>query len=117
MGLAEPSGQPPPDTTGDRTAMTTRTARTAAASPDTLTGDRTAMTLTIDAAELRRIALAVEKSAAKDDSRPVLQGIHARIAGNRLTLAAADGFRLSTAHATLDESAAHDATAILEPVS
>ncbi len=33
--------------------------------------------LTLSAAELRRIALAVAKSAAKDDSRPVLTGIHA----------------------------------------
>jgi DNA polymerase III sliding clamp (beta) subunit (PCNA family) len=72
--------------------MTTRTARTMTASldsHDTLTGDAHAMTtLTIAAAELRRITLAVEKSAAKDDSRPVLAGIQATITGDRLTLAA-----------------------------
>jgi DNA polymerase III sliding clamp (beta) subunit (PCNA family) len=63
--------------------MTTRTARRLATTHDTTQATRT-MTLTIDAAELRR-----------------------------LTLAAADGFRLSTAYATLDESAP-DASAILE---
>jgi hypothetical protein len=57
------------------------------ASHDTTTGAHAAMTtqtLTIDAAELRRIALAVEKSAAKDDSRPALAGIQARIEGDQL---------------------------------
>ena len=44
-------------------------------------------TLTIAAAELARIVKAVEKSAAKDDSRPALAGIHARVTGDRLTLA------------------------------
>ena len=92
--------------------MTTRTARRLATTHDTTQETRT-KTLTIDAAELRRLTLAVEKSAAKDDSRPVLAGISATIAGDRLTLAAADGFRLSTAYATLDD-AAPDASAILE---
>ena len=50
-------------------------------------------TLTI-AAELRRIVLAVEKSCAYDDSRPVLAGIYARVEGNRLTLVPAGDFRL-----------------------
>ena len=55
------------------------------------------MILTIDAAELRRIILAVEKSAARDDSRPVLAGIQATVKGDHLNVAAADGFRLSVA--------------------
>jgi DNA polymerase III sliding clamp (beta) subunit (PCNA family) len=46
--------------------------------------------------------------------RPVLAGIHAEVNGDRLTLAAADGFRLSTAYATLDASAETDTSAILE---
>lgn len=92
---------------------TTRTPATTQDAHDTLTGAH-AMTITIDAAELRRLILAVEKSAARDDSRPVLAGIQATINGDRLTLAAADGFRLSTAYATLDAAPAHDASAILE---
>src|SRR5688572_9688902 len=92
--------------------MTTTNTRTPATTHDT-TQENAAMTLTIDAAELRRIALAVEKSAAKDDSRPVLAGIHASVKGDRVTLAAADGFRLSTAYAKLDDTA-HDTSAILE---
>src|SRR5829696_6232199 len=91
--------------------MTHRTVGTPATTHATTQETRT-MTLTVDAAELRRIALAVEKSAAKDDSRPVLAGIHASVKGNRLTLAAADGFRLSTAYATLDASAGTHAAII-----
>src|SRR5829696_5375816 len=92
--------------------MTHRTVGTPATTHATTQETRT-MTLTVDAAEPRRIALAVEKSAAKDDSRPVLTGIHASVKGDRLTLAAADGFRLSTAYATLD-APAPDATGTLE---
>jgi hypothetical protein len=43
-------------------------------------------TLTIAAAELCRIVLAVEKSAAKDDARPVLPGIHAEVTAAYATL-------------------------------
>ena len=57
-------------------------------------------------AELARIVRTVEKSAAKGNSRPVLAGIYATVRGDRLTLATADGFRLSTAAATLDAPAA-----------
>jgi hypothetical protein len=39
------------------------------------------MTITMDAAELRRIALAVETSAARDDARPVLADIRAKLSG------------------------------------
>jgi hypothetical protein len=60
---------------------TTRTARPQNARHDTTTGAPT-ITLTLAAAELRRIVLAVEKSAAKDDSRPVLAGIQARVKGD-----------------------------------
>jgi hypothetical protein len=60
-----------------------------------------------------REAGGVETSAAEDDSRPVLTGIYVTVKGDRLTLTTADGFRLSTAHATLDEPA-HGATAIQE---
>lgn len=92
---------------------TARTSRPRTASHATTTGATNAMTLTINAAALRRIVAVVEKSAARDDSRPVLAGIQASIKGDRTTLAA-NGFRLSTAHAALDEPAESPAAAILE---
>jgi hypothetical protein len=51
--------------------MTTRTTGTPATTHDTTQESRT-MPRTIDAAELRRIALAVEKYAPRDGSCPVL---------------------------------------------
>jgi hypothetical protein len=52
--------------------------------------------LTIDAAKLARIVKAVEKSAAREDARPVLAGIHASVTDDTLTRTA-DQFRRSTA--------------------
>jgi DNA polymerase-3 subunit beta len=49
----------------------------------------------IDADALRRAIRQVEFAAASDDTRPVLTGVNARFDGSDLTLAAADGFRLS----------------------
>jgi hypothetical protein len=62
-------------------------------------------TLTVSAAELVRIVRAVERSAAKDDSRPVLAGIHVAATDGTLAATAADGFRLSMAYAMLTEDA------------
>jgi DNA polymerase-3 subunit beta len=42
-------------------------------------------------------------AAATDESRPILTGVYARFSGKTLTLAAADGFRLSVRTAQLDE--------------
>jgi hypothetical protein len=70
--------------------MSTHTARTEApATTHDTTQETRTMPLTMDAAGLRRIALTVEKSAARDDSCPVLSGINASVSGDRLTLAAA----------------------------
>ncbi len=44
-------------------------------------------------------------AAAKEDNRPVLTGVQMRFDGDRLTLAAADGYRLSVRHTTLEFSA------------
>lgn len=52
--------------------------------------------------EALRIALSrVVFAAAREDSRPVLTGVHADFKGETLTLAAADGFRLSVDTAAL----------------
>ncbi len=52
-------------------------------------------TLELDAKMLREAIAQVVFSAATDDSRPVLTGVDLVVEGNKLTLAAADGFRLA----------------------
>jgi DNA polymerase-3 subunit beta len=54
---------------------------------------------------LKRAIDRVEFAAASDDSRPVLTGVHFKADGTRLTLAAADGFRLAVADLTLPSPA------------
>ncbi len=49
----------------------------------------------IEADTLRKMINQVAFAAATDESRPTLTGVHARFHGNRLTLAATDGFRLA----------------------
>jgi len=49
----------------------------------------------IDPAALREMIAQVEFAAASDESRPVLAGVLVRIEGDRIVLAAADGFRLA----------------------
>jgi len=51
--------------------------------------------LDLDARTLREAIAQVVFSAATDDSRPVLTGVDLVVEGNKLTLAAADGFRLA----------------------
>jgi DNA polymerase-3 subunit beta len=60
------------------------------------------LTLTLDPAILRRAIGQVQFAAATDDTRPVLTGIHTLAEGNKLTLAAADGFRLAVHDLPLD---------------
>jgi len=52
-------------------------------------------TTTVEPGTLREAINQVAFAAATDDSRPVLTGVHCKFAGDRLTLAAADGFRLA----------------------
>jgi DNA polymerase-3 subunit beta len=52
-------------------------------------------TLEIDPKALREAITQVVFSAATDDSRPVLTGVDLVVEGDKLTLAAADGFRLA----------------------
>lgn len=63
-------------------------------------------TLEIDAKTLREAISQVVFSAATDDSRPVLTGVDLVVDGNRLTLAAADGFRLAVRHLDLKKKVA-----------
>jgi len=54
--------------------------------------------------DLRRMIDQVAFAAATDESRPILTGVLARFEGDRLTLAAADGFRLSVRNAPIGQS-------------
>jgi DNA polymerase-3 subunit beta len=57
--------------------------------------------LQLDPQELHQAISQVVIAAATDDSRPVLTGVDLAIEGDQLTLAAADGFRLSVRHLSL----------------
>lgn len=57
----------------------------------------------IRAEDLREMINQVVFAAATDESRPILTGVHVDIQGERITMAAADGFRLSVRHASLVE--------------
>jgi len=59
--------------------------------------------LLLDPKALHRAINQVVFAAATDDSRPVLTGVHVLIAGQQLTLAAADGFRLAVHYLSLEE--------------
>jgi DNA polymerase-3 subunit beta len=54
--------------------------------------------------DLRRMIDQVAFAAATDESRPILTGVLARFEGDRLTLAAADGFRLSVRSAPIGQT-------------
>jgi len=66
--------------------------------------------VTIDAALLREMISQVAFAAAADDSRPVLAGVLMTFGDSELTMAAADGFRLSVRTVTLP-------TTVREPLS
>lgn len=57
--------------------------------------------ITLEAAAFKRMIEQVVLAAATDESRPILTGVLAKFEGNKLTLAAADGFRLSVRTAEL----------------
>ncbi len=59
--------------------------------------------LQLDPEALRQAITRVVFAAATDDSRPVLTGVHTHAEGDRFTLAAADGFRLSVQTITLSK--------------
>jgi len=59
------------------------------------------ITASVEPAALREAISHVVFAAATEDTRPVLTGVHTEFEGNRLTLAAADGFRLAVHHNSL----------------
>ncbi len=67
----------------------------------------------IDPGTLREMIAQVAFAAATDDSRPVLAGVQAEFSGSTLTLAAADGFRLSVRQAELSEPTGEDVSVIV----
>ncbi len=70
-------------------------------------------TATVEAEALREAVGQVVFAAATDDSRPVLAGVLLEFKGDELTLAAADGFRLSVRTLTLQQPAATDLAIIV----
>ncbi len=63
--------------------------------------DAGAYTARVDPQVLREMISQVEFAAASDDSRPVLAGVLVRLEDDRITMAAADGFRLAVRDAEL----------------
>ncbi len=59
------------------------------------------MTASVEAAILREAISKVVFAAATEDTRPVLTGVQTEFAGDKLTLAAADGFRLAVHYSNL----------------
>jgi DNA polymerase-3 subunit beta len=64
------------------------------------------MNVKVKAADLRLAIRQVVFAAASEESRPVLTGVHAEFEGDKLTLAAADGFRLAVHKMSLAAPAA-----------
>jgi DNA polymerase III subunit beta len=70
-------------------------------------------TAKIDPQVLREMVGQVAFAAATDDSRPVLAGVLCEFQGGNLTLAAADGFRLSVRSAELTEQSGDDLSIVV----
>jgi DNA polymerase-3 subunit beta len=67
----------------------------------------------INVADLKEIIQQVAFAASTDEARPVLMGVLMNVEADKLTMAAADGFRLSVRHATLSTPAPQPFTAII----
>jgi len=70
-------------------------------STELTTGEEGEGRITLEPAAFRRMIEQVVLAAATDESRPILTGVLAKFEENQLTLAAADGFRLSVRTAEL----------------
>jgi len=75
-----------------------------------LTGDSA---ISLEPETLREMINQVALAAAVDESRPVLTGVLAEISGSTLTMAAADGFRLSVRNTELPEAPPESASVII----
>lgn len=69
--------------------------------------------VSLDPETLRDMINQVTFAAALDESRPVLTGVLAEVNGSTLTMAAADGFRLSVRHTTLARPAPEPTSVII----
>jgi DNA polymerase-3 subunit beta len=70
--------------------------------------------IALNVTDLREMITQTTIAAATDDTRPVLTGVLVRLEGDRLTLAAADGFRLSMREAKLS-AAVRDSISVIIP--
>ena len=73
-------------------------------------------TIALDAKPLGEMLERVTFAAATDESRPVLAGVLAKFDANRLTLAAADGFRLSVQHTGIGNDSRVEPFGLVIPV-
>jgi DNA polymerase III subunit beta len=62
---------------------------------------------------LKEMIHQVAFSASTDEARPILTGVYMKIEGNQITMAAADGFRLSVRSSELDAPVAQPITAVI----
>lgn len=69
--------------------------------------------ITLGPDALRQMIEQVAFAAATDESRPVLTGVLAELSGSTLTLAAADGYRLSVRTSTLEQEVEEDMSIII----
>jgi DNA polymerase-3 subunit beta len=70
--------------------------------------------IALNVSDLREMITQTTIAAATDDTRPVLTGVLVQLEGDRLTLAAADGFRLSMREAKLSASV-RDSVSVIIP--
>ncbi|NLG98539.1 MAG: DNA polymerase III subunit beta [Chloroflexi bacterium] len=68
----------------------------------------------IKVADFKEMVQQVAFAASSDEARPVLQGVLTTLAGNEITMAATDGFRISVSSVALDEPV-RKATSIIIP--
>jgi DNA polymerase-3 subunit beta len=69
--------------------------------------------IALNVGDLKEMIQQVAFAASKDEARPVLTGVQLVVNGNRMTLSAADGFRLSVRRAELSNPVPRSTSAII----
>jgi len=67
----------------------------------------------LNVADFKEMIAQVAMAASVDEARPVLMGVLVTVTGDAITMAAADGFRLSVRKGTLSQASAHALTAVI----
>ena len=67
----------------------------------------------LNVAELKEMIHQVAFAASTDDARPILTGVLVTVQGNKITLASADGFRLSVRNAELSADVSRPISAVI----